>query len=125
MIQLAVQNFTFIAYMQQDKPSIVIDSSCVGFREKYMHSNLDVLFEVLPGDCVCDALVNIVKCLLEYPGGHVLLLLVLIQHFQQHLVRKEKVICYSPLLSNHIYQSIPHTDTDTHLLCSDCISFKE
>ena len=48
---------------------------------------LDVWFEVLPGDGMCDALVDIVERLLEDSGGHILLLLVLIQHLQQHLHR--------------------------------------
>ena len=63
-----------------------------------MRSNLDVLFEVLPGDCVSDSLVNIVECLLEYAGGHILLLLVLIQHFEQHIIRKRKGYIYIYIL---------------------------
>lgn len=37
-----------------------------------------------------DALVDVVERLLEYSGSHVLLFLVLIQDFQQHLVHKRE-----------------------------------
>jgi hypothetical protein len=43
-----------------------------------LNDALDMWLQVLPGDSVCDSLVNIVECLLEDSGSHVLLLLVLI-----------------------------------------------
>jgi len=63
---------------------------------KRLHSDLDVLLEVLPGDGVRDALVDVVERLLEYPRGHVLLLLVLVQHLEQHLLTNIKAIGCSP-----------------------------
>lgn len=39
---------------------------------------LDVRFEVSPCQSMCYALVDVVECLLEYSGSHILLFLVLV-----------------------------------------------
>lgn len=43
-------------------------------------------FEVSPCQSMCDALIDIVQSLLEHSWSHILLLLVLVQNFQQNLV---------------------------------------
>lgn len=58
---------------------------CMHWIFKTLYSYLDVWFKVFPRQSVCYALVDVVECLLEYSGSHVLLFLVLIQDFQQHL----------------------------------------
>lgn len=50
-----------------------------------MMAYLNVWFEVFPCDSMGYPLVNVVERLLEYSGSHILIFLVLIQDFQQHL----------------------------------------
>lgn len=49
---------------------------------------LDMWFEVSPCQSMCDTLIDIVQSLLEHSWSHILLLLVLVQNFQQNLVGK-------------------------------------
>lgn len=92
---------------------------------------LDVWLQIFPGQGMRYALIDVVDCLLEYSGSHILLFLVLIQNFQQHLVDSGKEI--NPLSVTFTPKTkVQLSLTEelrfafcSHLLCRNCILFQE